>query len=149
MRPDQVHKIKSKRANAKSGICKGKSIKVLLVEDNQVNQIVASRLLTTLGIAVDIASNGLEAVEMIQCKRYHLVLMDLQMPLMDGFEATQEIRTLDKPYFKTIPIIALTASAISDVADRVLKVGMNDLVSKPFVPWELQAKISAFVGYAA
>lgn len=116
--------------------------RVLLAEDNRVNQIVASNFLKKWGIEMDIASNGLEAVQMIQNKSYKLVLMDLQMPQMDGFEASKIIRAIDTDsYFKKIPIIALTASAMSEVRDQVTEAGMNDYITKPFDPDDLQTKI--------
>ncbi len=123
-----------------------KSVKVLLVEDNRVNQIVASNFLHRWGIEVDFANHGKEALEMIQSKAYQLVLMDLQMPEMDGYEASRRIRALDHdPYFKEVPIVALTASAMIDIKGKVLEIGMNDFISKPFQPDELQAKIGKYV----
>jgi CheY-like chemotaxis protein len=106
----------------------------LLVEDNRINQIVASKFLVTWGIEVDIANNGKEALEMIQQKLYDIVLMDVQMPEMDGYEAVLKIRALGKPYFKEVPILALTASAMHGMRDKVQEVGMNDFISKPFIP---------------
>ena len=123
-----------------------RSVKVLLVEDNRVNQIVASNFLHRWGIEVDFANHGREALEMIQSKAYQLVLMDLQMPEMDGYEASKRIRALDHdPYFKEVPIVALTASAMIDIKAKVLETGMNDFISKPFQPDELQAKIGKYV----
>jgi PAS domain S-box-containing protein len=122
-----------------------RGVKVLLVEDNRVNQIVATNFLKKWGIEVEIANHGKEAVEMIQRKSYQLVLMDLQMPEMDGYEASKKIRSFQDPYFKTVPIIALTASAMIDIKDKVIEIGMNDFVSKPFHPEELQAIIGKYV----
>jgi PAS domain S-box-containing protein len=125
---------------------KRKSVRILLVEDNRVNQIVASNFLKKWGIEVDYANHGKEAVDMIQNKSYQLVLMDLQMPEMDGYEATKRIRAMDHdPYFKTVPIIALTASAMADIRGKVADFGMNDFLSKPFRPEELQAVIGKYV----
>jgi CheY-like chemotaxis protein len=125
---------------------KQKSVRVLLVEDNRVNQIVASNFLKKWGIEVEYANHGKEAVEMIQDKSYQLVLMDLQMPEMDGYEATRRIRAMDHgPYFKNVPIIALTASAMAEIRGKVTDLGMNDFVSKPFQPEELQAVIGKYV----
>lgn len=120
-------------------------IRVLLVEDNRVNQVVATNFLKKWGIEVDIANHGKEALTMIKQKSYQLVLMDLQMPEMDGYEASRRIRELDDEYFKTIPIIALTASAMIDIKDKVIGIGMNDFLSKPFQPEELQAIIGKYV----
>jgi signal transduction histidine kinase/CheY-like chemotaxis protein len=125
---------------------KHKSVRVLLVEDNRVNQIVASNFLKKWGIEVEYANHGKEAVEMIQDKSYQLVLMDLQMPEMDGYEATRRIRAMDHDaYFKNVPIVALTASAMADIRGKVTDLGMNDFVSKPFQPEELQSVIGKYV----
>jgi CheY-like chemotaxis protein len=124
---------------------RAKSIHVLLVEDNRVNQIVASGFLKAWGIKIDIANNGLEAVEMVRRNAYDVVFMDVQMPVMDGYEATQKIRALNEPYFKELPIIALTASAMLGMRDKALEVGMNEFITKPFVPASLKATIDKFV----
>ena len=118
-----------------------KKVKILLVEDNPVNQLVATKFLRRWKISSEIAQNGVEAVAMIQSKSYHLVLMDLQMPEMDGYEASRTIRSLEGAYFKEVPIIALTASAMQDVRNKVLASGMTDFVTKPFNPVELHRKI--------
>ncbi len=118
-------------------------VKVLLVEDNKTNQIVASKFLNKWGIVPDYAENGRIAVEKIQLKPYDLVLMDLQMPEMDGYEATKHIRAMGGIYAHT-PIIALTASALLDVKDKVFEIGMTDYLSKPFNPNELYAKIAKY-----
>jgi PAS domain S-box-containing protein len=117
------------------------NVRVLLVEDNAVNQIVASTYLKKWNMEVTIAANGLQAVEAIESKNYDVVLMDLQMPVMDGYAATELIRKKPDSYFREIPIIALTASAMMGMKDRVLEVGMNDFISKPFNPDELKSKI--------
>lgn len=125
---------------------KGKAIHVLLVEDNRINQVVASNFLRKWGITVDFANNGIEAVEMVQQQRYHIILMDLQMPEMDGYEATRQIRALTgDPYYQQVPIIALTASAMIDIKDKVIEIGMNDFMSKPFQPDELQTKLRRYL----
>ncbi len=123
---------------------KDRAIHVLLVEDNRINQIVASNFLTKWGITVDVANNGGEAVEMVTKNIYNVILMDIQMPVMDGYEAAMRIRAMDAPYFKNIPIIALTASAMLGVRDKVMEVGMNDYIAKPFVPADLQAAIRKY-----
>lgn len=119
-------------------------IHVLLVEDNRVNQIVASNYLKKWGIEVTYADHGKEAVEKIKSKLFDIVLMDLQMPEMDGYDATEAIRAMDDPYFKTIPILALTADAMSGTQNTVVQVGMNDYIVKPFNPEELQEKITRY-----
>src|SRR5262249_52107969 len=90
---------------------------------------VALELLGRLGIEVDIAANGREAVEMVRAKPYAAVLMDMQMPEMDGLEATRQIRR--QPAFRELPIIAMTANAMKSDVEACLAVGMNDFVSKP------------------
>ena len=103
--------------------------RILLAEDNEVNQLVASRILRNAGLEVDIANNGLEAVRMVQEKTYDMVLMDIQMPEMDGIEATRIIRELGP--FKDLPIVAMTAHAMSGDRELSLEAGMNDHICKP------------------
>jgi CheY-like chemotaxis protein/two-component sensor histidine kinase len=117
------------------------NIKVLLVDDNRVNQIVASNFLKKWGVKVNVTDNGKSSVEMIQDKSYQLVLMDLQMPGMDGYEATRAIRAMEDSYFKDIPIIALTAEAMVEIKQQAFAAGMNDFITKPFQPGELQSII--------
>lgn len=120
-------------------------IKVLVVDDNPVNLIVASRYLRKLGITVETAENGNDALEKIKNKSYHVVLMDLLMPELDGYEASLKIRSFDDPYFKQLPIIALTASAMNEIKEKALQSGMTDFLSKPFQPEELKLKIAQYV----
>jgi PAS domain S-box-containing protein len=103
--------------------------RVLLAEDNEPNQFVALELLGQLGIELDIAVNGREAVDLIRSKQYAAVLMDMQMPEMDGLEATRLIRK--EPAFRELPIIAMTANAMKTDIEACLAAGMNDFVSKP------------------
>ena len=119
--------------------------KVLLAEDNRVNVMVAKKFLKKWDLEVDVAVNGKEAVQKVQENDYHLVLMDLQMPEMDGFEATLHIRKLDDPCKSQVPIVALTASALLQVRDQVYAAKMNDYVSKPFNPSELYRKIVRYI----
>ncbi len=120
-----------------------KGVKVLLAEDNKINQVVAGKFLSKWGIEMDIAENGEEAFQMVQNKSYNLVLMDLQMPVLDGFEATKKIRNLGGKY-SNIPIIALTASAVLEIHEEAIGAGMDDFITKPFDPKLLNSKIHAY-----
>lgn len=115
------------------------NVTLLLVEDRKINRMVASKFLRRWGIEVDFAYNGLDAVEKVEQKQYDIILMDLLMPKMDGFDAARNIRKL-KGYKKT-PIIALSASTLSQEREKAFAVKMNDFVSKPFNPNELYHKI--------
>ncbi|HEX5710161.1 MAG TPA: ATP-binding protein, partial [Sulfuricurvum sp.] len=106
-----------------------KDIHVLLVEDNDLNQLVASERLKQMGLRVSIANNGLEAVEMVKNNDYDAVLMDLQMPIMDGFTATKEIRKL--PGKKDLPVIALSAAIMKEDQMLATQAGMNAHIAKP------------------
>ncbi len=119
-------------------------LEVLLVEDNAVNQMIASRFIKNWNANVHIAGNGAEALEKFDPNFHHIILMDLQMPEMDGFEACQEIRK----YNKDIAVIALTASVHKEVKDAVLEAGMTDFISKPFIPQELNRIIAKYTGKA-
>ena len=108
-------------------------ISVLLVEDNEVNILVARNFLERWGATIDVAVNGQEALDKLDVNRHKLVLMDMHMPVMDGYEATRRLRAMGV----TIPIVALTASLPREVEDRVKNVGITDIVVKPFVPTDL------------
>ncbi|MEM6643998.1 MAG: response regulator, partial [Bacteroidota bacterium] len=127
------------KEDAESKMVEGK--RVLLVEDNQMNIMVAQKFLKKWQIETEVAHNGAEAVTKAETNTYDLILMDLQMPIMDGYEATRSIRKFDE----NIPIIALTASALLKVRQEVIAAGMNDYVTKPFDPGELKRKIAHYI----
>lgn len=118
-----------------------KGIRILLVEDYLINQLVVSEFLSKWEIHLDIADNGLRALENINEKSYDLILMDLQMPDMDGFQATKMIRDHVDFSKSMVPIIAMTASPASEIHEKVKASGMNDFISKPFEPEDLFNKI--------
>lgn len=118
-----------------------KGIKVLLAEDNSVNVLVITKFLKNWEVIFDVAPDGQAALEKIRKNNYDMVLMDLQMPVMSGYETTERVRALQEEKYRRLPIIALTASAIIGENHRIFKIGMNDYVSKPFNPKDLYEKI--------
>ena len=121
------------------------NLRVLIAEDNMVNVMLMKKLFSKWGISPTIAENGERAIEMVQYGNFDIILMDLQMPVLNGFDAAMEIRKMRDPKKANIPIIALTASALSDIKERVFNSGMNDYVSKPFKPDELKEKMQNLV----
>jgi signal transduction histidine kinase/CheY-like chemotaxis protein len=119
------------------------NIKVLLAEDNEINQFLAKEIMTGWGFSVDVASNGQEVIDLYENNEYDLILMDIQMPIMGGIEATEIIRT-GKHSNTSVPIIALTANAFKDDAEKYINVGMNDYISKPFTEEALFLKIKKY-----
>ncbi len=117
--------------------------KILLVEDNKINQLVVAKMLRKLGMEVVTAENGFEALDAFEDSYFDLVLMDIQMPGMDGYRATAEIRKSTDPRKRDVPIVALTASAFLTEKEKAKLFGMNDHVGKPFGPDDLLEKISA------
>ena len=118
-----------------------RTLRILLAEDNKMNQMLATIVLKKFDFETDIAENGKIAVDMMQEKQYDIILMDMQMPEMDGYEATRIIREELK---NNIPIIALTAHAMSDEKEKCLALGMNDYISKPFDAQDLYKRITSF-----
>ncbi len=116
---------------------------LLLVEDNEINQQVAMEILGQAGITVDIAGNGVQAIAALEEHTYDAVLMDIQMPVMDGYEATRRIRVDGR--FKVLPIIAMTANAMSGDREKSLEAGMNDYVTKPINPGQMFATLVKWV----
>jgi signal transduction histidine kinase len=120
-----------------------KGLRVLLVEDNMINTKIAQKIMSQWDVIVDCAENGLVGVEKFNANSYDVILMDLSMPVMDGYDATIEIRKTDK----FIPIVALTASASFGYLDRALQIGINEYIIKPFNPKELNKKLSKYYFY--
>ncbi|WP_321491310.1 PAS domain S-box protein [uncultured Desulfobacter sp.] len=120
-----------------------KNARILLVEDNEINQEVAKDILEQLGLSVDTAFNGRVAVRKVDANQYDLILMDMQMPVMDGLEASRKIR--DMKNGAHVPIVALTANAFEEDRRRCLKAGMNGFVAKPFEPEQLHAVLSRWI----
>ena len=116
--------------------------RVLLAEDNDINQQVATEILSRAGCEVSLASNGAEAVARARAAEYDLVLMDVQMPVMDGLAATREIRK--EPRLAALPIIAMTANAMAEDRDRCLESGMDGYITKPIDPDQMFATLRAF-----
>lgn len=123
-----------------------KPLKILLVEDNELNQKFASAVVQRLGFKVDIAANGRIGVAYFKKNSYDLILMDIQMPEMNGIEATKAIRLLEESEGKGahIPIIAVTAFAMDQDRRNCLEAGMDDFLAKPYKPVDLEMKIKGF-----
>ncbi len=119
------------------------SVNILLAEDNEINQKVAVALIERTGLNVDVVSDGSLALKAIDNKNYDLVLMDIQMPNMDGLTATQNIRKMQE--YKDLPIIAITAHAMKGDREKCLATGMNDYLSKPIVPDELYKMLNKWL----
>ncbi len=122
-------------------------LKLLVAEDNPGNRTLIESLFKRWNLSWDFAFDGKVAVEKIKSKKYHIVLMDLQMPELDGYGATREIRKMDGEYFKNIPVIALTASVMSNVLEKTKKAGMNNYISKPFDPKNLKNTVIKYTRF--
>jgi two-component system, sensor histidine kinase len=123
-------------------------LKILLAEDNLVNQKLANRLFEKMGYDIDVATNGIEVLAAIQKQSYDLIFMDVQMPEMDGLEATRQIRAIEQSgqiglssLAKSIQIIAITANAMQEDREKCLASGMNDFIAKPFKVEQIQTAI--------
>lgn len=117
---------------------------MLVAEDNAVNQLVATAMLTRLGYQVDVVANGREAVQAVERTSYVAVLMDCRMPEMSGYEASMEIRRRERPG-RHLPIVALTASAVNGDEERCLAAGMDDYVTKPVTVGRLAVVLGKLV----
>ncbi len=121
----------------------GGTCHILLVEDHLMCQLLAKRFLLKCGYTVDTVSDGTDAIDMAKEVEYDIILMDLNLPKKDGFEATEGIRALNNFNFKT-PILALTNSSEYEVRKRMYAAGMNDYIGKPFNPKELYQKVKHY-----
>ncbi|MEX0810972.1 MAG: ATP-binding protein [Chitinophagales bacterium] len=122
-----------------------KGIHILVVEDNPINRKIATRFLEKWDITISIAENGVQAIDSIKENTPDLILMDLQMPVMDGYEATKKIRKIRNAKIKKLPIIALSASATTVEKKRAIESGVNHYITKPFKPEELRSSIEKLV----
>ena len=142
---DLIHQPEGAREiNKKNTTIKFDGLKVLLVEDNDINRLYASTILRKWNCDCDEAVNGEIALELLRKNNYSLILMDVHMPVMDGLEATRIIRKSFAPPKNDIPIIAFTANAVKGEKETYMDIGMNDYISKPFIPDELHGLISKY-----
>ena len=125
-----------------------KEAKILLVEDNDMNQELAVSLLNSVGLATMVAANGKIALELLKQNAFDLVLMDIQMPVMNGLDATRAIRNRSDEYFKNVPIIAMSARAFQKDRDDCIKAGMNSYIAKPIDPMLLYAELAKYLPVA-
>jgi CheY-like chemotaxis protein len=114
-----------------------KGQRILLVDDNPTIHDILTELLEAVGMQITKAWNGLEALDLVGQEDYDLILMDLDMPIMDGLTATRKIRRMGQPCFQRVPILAITGRCTSEDIDESLSAGMNDHISKPFTPEHL------------
>lgn len=138
-------------ARSEENILEGQfsGLKILLVEDNKINQLLAKQVLEGWNINVEVANDGFEAIAKLQRRSFDLILLDLQMPEMDGFEVTRFVRKGLKTPFNNIPIVALTADAYSETKLKTQEAGMNDFLTKPYQQKDLFRVISRFATHVA
>jgi two-component system sensor histidine kinase/response regulator len=139
-----ISRIGKEKKNASKDLKAIQGAQVLLVEDNEINQQVAMEILQGAGLKVTVANNGQEGVDAARKNEYDVILMDIQMPVMDGYTASQEIRNL-KSEIRNVPIIAMTAHAMAGDEDKSLKAGMNDHVTKPIDPDRLFSTLKKWI----
>lgn len=123
---------------------------ILLVEDYKANIMVATLLLESFGYSCSVAETGEDALRKIEEQHFDLILMDVQMPLMNGFEATQRIREREaEKHLARVPVIGMTAHALSGDREKCIEAGMDDYLSKPFQPEQLQALLDKYTAKRA
>ena len=130
--PFEIGVLKAEVKEQPAVLSRPELLKILVVDDNSLNQTVALAMLRKIGLKADTAANGLEAVEAVKQVPYDLVLMDCQMPELDGYEATKQIRALPDPRINSTPIIAVTANVLERDRERCMRAGMDDYLTKPF-----------------
>jgi len=131
-------------SNAFSEVPAGRSLRILLAEDERINRLTLERILTKQGHEVLAVADGRKCLELLRQDRFDLVFMDIQMPEMDGLEATQQARSLNDPEKSRIPIVALTAHAMKGDREKFLAAGMDDYISKPVHAEEIRRVLSRF-----
>jgi CheY-like chemotaxis protein len=117
---------------------------VLVVEDDYLNQVLLKRFLMEAGFEVSVANDGEQAIEMLENQGFDLVLMDIQLPGLDGYETTGYIRARSETYFRNIPIIACTGSSQEETQEKAMKYGLNDFLLKPFTADQIVQKINQY-----
>ncbi len=137
--PDEERKLSQPKPETED------EVRILIVEDNVINQRVAKRMVENMGFKTEIANNGQEALDMLAERYYDLILLDVQMPVLDGLRTAQKIRIMEMNTGRHIPIIAMTAHAQKEDRDRCLEAGMDDYISKPINMKILQEKINTYL----
>ena len=125
-----------------------KEAKILLVEDNEMNQELTVSLLNSVGLATMVAANGQIALDLLKKNAFDLVLMDIQMPVMNGLDATKAIRSRSDEYFKKVPIVAMSARAFQKDRDDCINAGMNSYIAKPIDPMLLYDVLAQYLPVA-
>lgn len=141
---EQYHKF-TDNSKTKPYNCENDQCEILIVEDNDINRKLLKKLINKLGYEVDAAENGSIALEMVKDKEYRLIFMDIRMPIMDGIEATEKIRDMADNLKSNTPIIATTANALPEDKQICLDSGMNDFISKPYKPIQIEAMINKYL----
>lgn len=120
--------------------------RILVVEDSEINRFILKKILTKWGLTIDFAENGEIALQKVATQKYDTILMDVQMPVMTGTEATVLIREMNHGEFKGLPIIALTATILEDDITKIYQAGMTGYIAKPFEPHQLRMTIEKALG---
>jgi CheY-like chemotaxis protein len=127
-----------------AAVNQGRSLKILIAEDNVINQLVAKGLIERLGHEVTVVGNGQEAIAVVAQEKFDLILMDVQMPVLDGYSATKEIRRMETELGKRTPVVALTAYAMQEERENCISAGMDDFLSKPIAPAALRQMLERY-----